>query len=455
MSRVASVGSEGLVLGLQWQYFAQGAQAKQEIHRLPRGSRYFKLSAPKADEVWVAPLDAQTSASARHLVPGACYIGAALADAVVVWPFEGDSVWVAAITQGRPVPGFDRVVSAAQVDAATAEILSLFPQHTRVGQLPGARLTVQAALDRVEGAADESRDVRQAIGAARPLKRGAEASSLRTLALGGAALACVAGYLYIEYPFTEVQVVPTAVAEETAAERARANASAQQALTRFWAQVDEESNKVKQQAGRATLSKEWRQIQEARSKLPVSLGGYRPTTISCTQGKCSVSWANASRAPSLEAKSLVTGRPPDDRDLSYSATTEFSYEPVKPEPVSDYLVMDPGLLRIRLIDATRRFPSLAGLNVGELQPLTLGAPAQLGAKAPILGYAGDISASVGGPKSVERALQLFSFLEQYPVHLKNINISLGPVGDITGLSLTARYVVAQELEGGQRAISIR
>lgn len=452
MTRVVTLGSHRLALGLDWDYCASKAAVRDARRRLPRWRPYFTLHGGKGSgEIWLG-VPQGTDDVPMGTLAGAAFFASCFPDALIAWTLKGGDVWLCVIAGGRPVAGFDRVVNGASAERESRELLQTFGHLQRVGGWPGAGVSLEDAVDRIEREIDETKGVWRDLKNTRVLRRGAEPVVIRTTVLGVLAVGGLIFQLASSDAPREPPVVAEARADDQSAERARENARL--GLSRYLARVAEETERVEALASDATLMSEWQEVLRAVSALPVSRGGYRPVRLVCAAGKCKVSWEARGMFPSLEAKTLVTGKPLDPRDLSYSATTELEYDVPVAQRMGEPFNLDPGLFQVRMIDTKRRLPLLNSVNMGVPQPIDVKPDSDVGMPARRLGHWVQLTGQVEGADTVARAQQLFRLLESYPAHLDQIDIALGDGGLVNSVVFRGRYVMA-EVQGEEREISVR
>ncbi len=452
MTRLVDLGSRRLALGLEWDYCGTRKDTRETLRRVSRWGAYFTLrGSGRSDESWIGVAEGVDSIPLGTL-PGAAYFAEVFPDAVISWPLQGGEVWLCVIAGGRPVAGFDKVVGGEAAERESRDVLNMFGHLKRVGGWPGTGVSIEDALERIDQQIDDTKGFWRRLRRTRVLRRGLEPVVVRTALMGLLAAAGLVWQLLQLQGDNTAAVVSEARADDQAVERARINAQA--GLSRYLARVAEEAERVGALAGGSTLLQEWQAVLQARAELPVSRGGYRPTRLACADGKCSVNWEARGMYPSLEAKTLVTGKPLDPKDLSYLAVTELDYQEPKPQAGGNPFAIDAGLFQVRLIDAKRRMPTLATVATGAPQPIVVQPEPGVAAMPQKLGHFVELSGQLTGDDTLARTQQLFRLLESYPAHLDRLELSLDAAGRINAVVFRGRFVMA-EPQGEPHAISVR
>lgn len=237
-ARLLALGKQQLLVGVDWHYAPDEAQARKlakELARRQRGCKPLRL--PNGDGTWLAAAAPGGLLRKGRLLLGAGLVAQALEHGVLVLALDERLVWMSAVAARCIVPHHDAVVPAEQAHALLAQWLSEIGGGSVIGgmqpeQAQPAQEALQQALD------------------------GADRATLRALQTGQAPLARML-----------VLALPVAVAGAAAALWLASKPQPEPAATVDWALIEsarqKEEERARQQRLRAAFDEAVRQRRQS------------------------------------------------------------------------------------------------------------------------------------------------------------------------------------------------
>lgn len=141
---ILEIGNRRLLIGIEWLIEANakaaGAAAKSHPGRL---SLKHKLPDKKV-LLGLAPEGARLS---KNMIPGALALATSVREGLVCHEIPGtDLVWLCAISDGAPLPGFDEVLEKSAYRTRASEVMTYYPNATLIGNLPGSQVSLLEIL---------------------------------------------------------------------------------------------------------------------------------------------------------------------------------------------------------------------------------------------------------------------------------------------------------------------
>ncbi len=415
-------GDWSIALGIDWSFPSNLREVRAEKKR--RAKDYFVLSSVGSQH-WLgfhAP------------VPGKVYAAALLVamvkpNAVVYFPVneysEGGNTmysdaWVCAISDGMPVPGYDKVLPIVEARNTAIEWASLFPKAEMVGEISGAQSTLADVIGVVDEGLQSKAIQKKQIAVALLNKHGVSVARIAAVAvLAGVAVACFFGYQAysdMKRKGAESQLSADDAARQFAMssqEKARIEAEQKQKLAEFQGQLD--AAKISSNL-RPSVGALWSGFVTTRQALPVSKNGYKPQSVDCTPTGCRVTWLGAGRFTSAAGKLAL---PNVERNLT-SDLSAVSVFPVvvgtDTMPASSAKTAD----ELRFL-----FQSHFGLHAKNFQadasqPVVISPPAGLTLPPQTVADVGKWRVQIQGSAAVIDAKIMLGMLAKWPVRVQAI-----------------------------------
>lgn len=143
-----------LILAMQWTLHESAAKARQALPK--RNPPFYVRQRHLTDYAQGVAVDLPGKAlkgKALNALSGALAVAVSMRNALVRHQLPDGRVWVCAVREGSPVPGFDRIeVDAKQADLTVDEILSYMPelQSQRVGDEDDAVCTLDQLIKELD-----------------------------------------------------------------------------------------------------------------------------------------------------------------------------------------------------------------------------------------------------------------------------------------------------------------
>ena len=309
-SRVLEVSGRHLLISCQWRYADGPAESREIRSAAPKGSVFYELAhqGDRSLAIYTPPQDVPQSVSS-----GGAMVAILAPDCFVCHRLDASSFWVFAAVNGRPLPGFDRVVVSAELAPLLRE-----SRHRGIDmRVIGDELGAQETLEDLLSTADEDLWSRTMITAGKSWKRPALLAALG----GGALLATAVGYyaLFV-HPSTPAVQPPQSQDPAMAGPPVSpiAPVPASHPAPRLPDRVEPEDA--------------IRMVMDALRSVPDSVNGWRPRGVTCRfpTTSCTVEWVphngarldGASSIPGVQMSSDVFTSKSVRSDLNVSASAK-------------------------------------------------------------------------------------------------------------------------------------
>ena len=410
---IIQIGEWKVALGMEWVMPKGKAEVRAAKKARPKQASVF-ISAGNGD--WLG----FHSAGAGKVYSGALLIAMVEPNAVVYSPLNDEMGWICAISEGMPVVGYDEVLPVSEARAKAKDWSNLFANAEIIGDLSGARSTVQDVFTSLEGElASKSLSKKQLASA--QLVNGSF-SIKRALVMAGIVFGVGLAVLGVR-TFQDAQARQERE-RVTLQEAARRNLAEKLNQERAEMQRKETLKELagKAAAARAALSirtgprRLWDEMTRVRQSLPLSMYGYRPQSVECSPQSCKVEWFGAGRftnpadklrLPGVE-RSLTT-------DLRATSTFELS-------GVQDALpkASTANVEELAFLLQSKFGAKVSGFTTQPPQPVVVDG-AQDGKQTPlVVGQVGKWHLSVQGGTALLQTGELMQMMARWPVRITSI-----------------------------------
>lgn len=281
---ILQVGKHNLLLGLEWQIESSG-KGKSRTQEVSGGRKCARIRLP-SKQVLVGVRTDSSSIPAKS-IPGALAIALAYRECLVCHEIPGtELVWLCAITDGAPIPGFDEVLSQEIYRQRAAEVMTYYPNAQIVGNIPGAVARLEDVIATVPP---------KKLAALRIRSPYFKLIVLLNVASAIIAL-LVAGNSYIEKQ-KEIEAerlrmqAEAEMAQMSSMESSRMQAQEVAYFDKFKKEVEEARASVSMYSNPVKYINQWVRIYES---LPDMRGSFLLHSFSCDLDKCHIGWIGAS-----------------------------------------------------------------------------------------------------------------------------------------------------------------
>lgn len=268
-----------LVLGLEWSLYESIEAARVALPR--RGVPYYARQVISGECAQGVPADLPLQAIKRAKSPplaGALVLANIMGNAVIFQDMGDDLVWVCAVNQGVPIPGFDRVQGKDQALLTLAEVLSFMPHLRQVGTHAQATSTLSDVLLGLDRA--KRRNSRILIpGQSRE-------RAFRIILLAGL---MVSVYMAADWLWPKIAPppVPPVVNAPVSAPPPVVDAAKLAAQEQFRRELEQARRELLDAASPSGQFLLWYAFWR---DIPLSVMGFRPTKAQCAPLYCDVKW---------------------------------------------------------------------------------------------------------------------------------------------------------------------
>lgn len=419
-------------VGLEWSTAVSSGEVKRTSKSKPKA---FRVVRPVGGTYWLGLYDGPVKGAAYS---AALAVGQVEPNAVVCEQVSDTHSWLCSVQDGLPTIGYDLLVPNGEARALASEWTASFGKSSFVGDLPGAKCTVSSLLDGFEQLVKAKGISSKDLAAMRLGRQGISVRSIATMvAMGCVAIALLWGWKYWEKLRTAqlAQKMTLANAAKSAMNAEQVEADRRRRIAAFNNQVAGMRVELENQA-RTSHAPLWANWHEIRRRLPVSLAGYAPASMTCTITECTVLWQGSGAFTHPADKRLLPNVIADD-EPNLAAKSKF--------PVSASATLRPPAplfgsaqaLRLSMVNAA--FGRLGGLQVDPMEPVVATPAPDLGIQPVALGARGKWRLSLGGPMALVQAEEAFQFLQQWPVQL--VSVSFGSLASGGSIALEGSYAL--------------
>lgn len=412
-------GKFNFLLGVSWHLPQDKKDIKALIGQRPGQSR---VVVKAGESTWVGFDDERKSGVAAALVIASLYPDILLAERL-----PDDRYWLCVIHQGMPAPGRDIIVGADEAHSALFELVTFFPAARVFGDIEGSQGAVSEVWDQVL-AAISGKEISPKKLRECSLKTVRTRRELVVIAAGALAVVAVAGAAWMVFkpkPPSPLELQNQKINDsqsqaQSKAERDRLDAIAA-SVKAYKDQLAAMGARIDQAKGQSFLPS-WLKLFRS---LPLSIDGYRPTNMTCTQRTCQIEWRGMVGALALDKFALeartgalprgagaapttaAPGGPAPVVQLSnsmgdYGTLLEYSVEPVQRQAgqfvPSGVAATSFELLRARLLDLnTDLTHGKSQIQIAAPKPLTVAGVPQAQLPDALVAHVADLHLSVNGP----------------------------------------------------------
>jgi hypothetical protein len=429
---ILTLNNRQYLLGMQWSMHPDQAEVRAKLKQAP-GARFIRNNQQHgegANGIHLGIYDGKVKGKA---VSAALAIGAVEPSCVVYQRIDDETVWLCVIANGLPYSGKDVLVAPDEADKMLLEALSFC--QTVVGDTSGATASVPDVLARFELNAKEGRISKKQLASLAAKNQPRVATRLLALAgIGILILALIAGFVFVKKlrEKNRLNAVNMKRMMQSEAEQRKAAEQLAAAKKKFQDEVDSRRAELSSAAG--TSTHRWRQWQQVRASLPLTMGGYVVTKIECAETECKVSWMGRGPFVRTMAKRELPGYVESD-DISSTAITQHPIAPVTGGESPGYQSVIE--LRQHLVD--RLEYAVPGIAIGASKVQEIKPPPDLGLATEVIGNTGPLKASFRGSAALIYANDFVNVVADMPVILRKATWAGSGHGE-ESVSIEAEYV---------------
>lgn len=409
---ITQIGDWKVALGVEWLL----PKSKAEI-------RTAKKSRPKQASVFVSAEAGDWlgfhAAAAGKVYAGALLVSMVEPNAVVYCPISEELSWICAISEGMPVVGYDEVLPVGEARSKAKDWSNLFANADIIGDLSGAKATVQDVLNKLEQELDSKSLSKKQLASALMVKDGI--SIVRVAVMGSIVFGVMlAGWGAKTYKETQERQERERVSLQEAAKRVlaekldheKAEAQRQEALKELAVKVAAAKAGLKERVNPALV---WAGMTRVRQGLPISMYGYKPQSYECGADACKVEWLGAGAFTNAADKLRLPGV---ERTLSndLKATSSFELKGTR-DVLPKVRAASPEELAFLI--QSRFGAKVSGFMVQPSQPVTVEGPK--GVKEPeVIGQVGKWHMTVQGATALLQVAEITRLMAHWPVRVTSM-----------------------------------
>lgn len=429
---ILTLNNRQYLLGMQWSMHPDQAEVRAKLKQAP-GARFIRNNQQHGDGANGIHLGLYDGKVKGKALSAALAIGAVEPSCVVYQCIDDETVWLCVIANGVPYSGKDVLVTPDEADKMLLEALSFC--QTVIGDTSGATATVPDVLARFEASAKEGRISKKEIASFTAKNQPRFATRLLAFAvIGLLIIALIAGFAFAKKLREKNRLNAANMKRMVQSEAEQRKAAEQLAAAKKKFQDEVESRRAELASAAGSSTHRWRQWQQVRASLPLTMGGYVVTKIECAETECKVFWMGRGPFVRTMAKRDLPGYVESD-DISLTATTQHPIAPLTGGMTTGYQSVIE--LRQHLVD--RLEYAVPGIAIGASKVQEIKPPADLGLETEVIGNTGPLKVSFRGSAALVYANDFVNVVADMPVILRKATW-LGSGTGAEGVSIEAEYV---------------
>lgn len=333
--------------------------------------------------------------------------------------------WLCVIEGGKPFSGYDRVLSLNKAKELFTEATAS-ASGTYVGNMPGARYTLDEILEQVSQKIDTNQITKKALREAQMLKPGISIKTVATsVCLAAIPVVAVLGWQGYQAQLRAAEGRELSLKQLTMTQEAarQEELKRQQRITEFQKSVAARRELFQIPFGLA--QDQWDACETVRKALPISKYGYRPSQLSCDfeKGQATISWtaSTTTKAVNYADKAKLPGIQDADR-FTNTAITQIPMEVIRTDREgAPPLFSDLKHLQNSLFSAMG--PRSRNFQLDPAAPVTMTAAPDLKQPPVVIGDEGKWRDTTAGQSISVQAAGLARVLANWPVRLQLVRWS--------------------------------
>lgn len=359
------------------------------------------------------------AAGVGKVYSGALLVAMVEPNAVVYCPINEEMSWICAISEGMPVVGYDEVLPTSEARNKAKGWSNLFANADIIGELSGAKATVQDVLSVLEQELEsKSLSKKQLAGA---LLVNNSISVVRIVVMSSIVFGVMlVGWGVKTYKETQERKERDRLSLKEAAKRSfiekldyeRAYNQQQQALKNLAIKVASEKVAIRERVNPALM---WDALTKVRQSLPPSMYGYKQQSYECGTDVCKVEWLGVGKFTNAAGKLSLPGV---ERSLSNDLKATSSFDIKRKRDVLPR-VNAANIEELAFLTHSKFSTQVQGFALKPAQPVTV--EGIKGVKeSEVIGYVGKWHMTIQGATALLQVAEITRLMSDWPIRLTNI-----------------------------------
>ncbi len=359
------------------------------------------------------------AAGAGRLYAGALLVAMVEPNAVVYCPISEEMSWICAISEGMPVVGYDEVLPTSEARNKAKDWSNLFANADIIGELSGAKATVQDVLNVLEQELESKSLSKKQLARALLVKNGI--SIARVVVMGSIVFGVMLlGWGAKTYKEMQERKERDRLSLQEAAKRLlaekldqeRAYNQQQQALNNLSTKLASAKVALRERVNPALV---WGAMSKVRKSLPPSMYGYKQQSYECGADVCKVEWLGGGKFTNAADKLRL---PSVERTLSSDLKAISSFHIKGTRDVLPK-VNTANIEELAFLIHSKFNAQVQGFALTPAQPVTV--EGIKGVKeSEVIGHIGKWHMTIQGSTALLQVAEITRLMSDWPIRLTNI-----------------------------------